>query len=70
MCLYNEFTPLRELLGRDTDDFDLFREFKTEETAKGFCQLNDCEFLEQALEECYAIKYDQEPDYAKIKFLL
>ena len=70
MCLYNEFLPLRDLLGRDTVNFDLFREFKIEETAKGFCKLSECEFLGAALEECYAIEYDQEPDYAKIKFLL
>ena len=70
MCLYNEFLPLREYLGRDTEDFDLFREFKTQETAQEFCEVADCEFLRDALQECYAIEYDQEPDYAKIKFLL
>ena len=70
MCLYNEFLPLREYLGRDTEDFDLFREFKTQETAKKFCEINDCEFLTTALEECYTIEYDKTPDYAKIKFLL
>ena len=70
MCLYNQFLPLREYLGRDTEDFDLFRIFKTEETAKEFCEVADCEFLREALEESYATEYDQDPDYSKIKFLL
>ena len=49
MCLYNEFAPLRLYLGRDTKDFDKFREFKTEETAEEFCEVADCEFLTEAL---------------------
>jgi len=48
----------------------LFREFKTEESAKVLCKVADCEFLTKALEESYAIEYDKTPDYSKIKFLL
>jgi hypothetical protein len=70
MCLYNEFMPLRQHLGRDTNNFDLFREFKIKATAEEFCSLNECEFLTRALEECYALRYDEQPDYAKIKFTL
>ena len=70
MAVHNEFLPLREYIGRDTIDYDRFREFKVEETAKEFCEVADCEFLIEVLEECYAIKYDEEPNYDKIKFIM
>ena len=70
MCLYNEFKPLRGYLGRDNKYFDKFRKFKTAETATEFCVVNECEFLTEVLEECYALKYDEQPKYTKIKFLL
>ena len=70
MCLYNEFKPLREFLSPDNLHYDRFRLFKTSETATEFCKVNDSKFLMEALEECYALKYDEQPLYGKIKFIL
>ena len=32
--------------------------------------MNNCVFLNEALTECYALGYNEEPNYAKLKFIL
>ena len=32
--------------------------------------MNQCFFLQEALTECYALGYDEQPNYAKLKFIL
>ena len=32
--------------------------------------MNQSFFLNEALTECYALGYDEEPNYAKLKFIL
>ena len=69
MALRNNFGPLCHRI-RNDDQWLRFLEFKKTETPKKFCETNDCEFLIEALEECYSLRYDQEPNYAKLKFIL
>ena len=76
MDLHNNFEPIREKIrfniGDVSDDlhWELFRRYKKSVTSKKFCEKNDCEFLIEALEECYNLGYDQDPNYAKLKFIL
>ena len=76
MALHNNFEPIREKIrfniGDVSDDlhWELFRRYKKSVTSKKFCEKNDCEFLIEALEECYNLGYDQDPNYAKLKFIL
>ena len=76
MALHNDFEPIREKIRINTGDvsadlhWDIFRRYKESVTSKEFCKENNCEFLIEALEECYNLGYDQDPNYAKLKFIL
>ena len=69
MCLINSFKPIRDLLG-DDPEHEYFIEFKKEESAEYFCEFNDTPYLIEVLTECYDLKYEEEPNYSKIIFLL
>lgn len=70
MVLQNNFGPLRAQLGQDDIHHSGFIAFKRDATAEDFCRANNSGFLIKTLEMCYELRYEQEPDYGKIKFTL
>ena len=75
MGLHNNFDPIRDEIrfhfdGSDDMQWEIFRRYKKDASSKEFCKSNKCEFLIEALEECYNMGYDQDPNYAKLKFIL
>ena len=69
MLLGNRFRPIQRYLGRDPD-FEIFLEFKIDASPEDFCTVNDQEFLIEALKYCFELRYDEEPNYAKLRFIL
>ena len=75
MALHNNFEPIRDQIrsqfeGPDNMHWEIFRGYKKSVNNKEFCKTNKCEFLVEALDECYNLRYDQKPDYVKLKFIL
>ena len=48
----------------------MFKSFKMYQTAETFCEKNDCMFLQEALQMCYELEKDDEPEYSTIRFKL
>ena len=69
MAMHNTFGPLLEYLGEDPE-CERFLQFKMETTDKQFCEATECQIFYEALNECYSIGYDEDPDYSKLKFIL
>ena len=69
MILCNSFEPIFNFIGTDPLN-ERFQEFKKIKLAKEFCQVNKCDIFIEALSECYDTKYEAEPTYTKVDFLL
>jgi hypothetical protein len=69
MCLTNSFDPIRKHLGNDPEA-DLFKGIKSTTSPKEFCYFNKTPYFSEVLKECYALKYDEKPNYKFITFLL
>ena len=48
----------------------LFVQFKINSSAEEFCAKAETRFLTPVLQEAYLLKYDEEPNYNKLRFLL
>lgn len=68
MILYNSMEPL--MIHLKSNSVKLLGEYKKHATPFKFCLDNKCMFLLEVMEEVYNIKYDSEPDYNKLRFLL
>ena len=69
MLLENRFRPIQRYIGRDPD-FERFLEWKIEASPEEFCIVNRQEYLIDALNYCFKLGYEEEPNYDKLKFIL